>query len=264
MLQLRATPQLRAVIFDWAGTIVDCGSRAPVLAFQRLFQEFNIPVTTEEARRPMGSHKKEHIRCLLKQPRIAEYFYDINHRSPGEGDVEKMYNAFTPFQLQAIKECAHWIPGAQTTIRHLKSRGIRVGSCTGYSKDMMAPLMELVQGTDCMPECIVTASDIEKGRPAPDMIFEACRQLGISNPDKVSVWKVGDTILDIKEGVNANVTSIGVTDTGNEMGYKEDMLESLKKLSIFKLRQRQITDTMRSEGADAVIPSVAAICDIMP
>jgi len=257
-IMLRVTPQLRVVIFDWAGTIVDCGSRAPVLAFQRLFQEFNIPITTEEARGPMGSHKKEHIRQLLKQRRVAEHFSNVYNRAPKESDVEQLYNAFTPFQLQAIKECAHWIPGAQNTIRQLKAQGIHVGSCTGYSRDMMQPLLDLVgKDADCMPDCIITASDVEKGRPAPDMIYEACRRLGIKDLNKNTVWKVGDTLLDIKEGVNAKVTSIGVSNTGNEMGQSIEALESLKKMYIFRAHQKHIEEAMFSEGADAVIPSVA-------
>ena len=124
----------------------------------------------------------------------------------------------------------------------------------------MLPLLDLIgDSADCMPDCIITASDVEKGRPAPDMIREACRRLGIAEPNKDSVWKVGDTLLDIQEGVNAKVTTIGVSDTGNEMGHTAESLESLKKLYIFRAHQKCIEEAMFSEGADAVIPSVASL-----
>ena len=42
-------PRVRAVIFDWAGTTVDFGSRAPVLAFVRTFAEFGVTLTAAGA-----------------------------------------------------------------------------------------------------------------------------------------------------------------------------------------------------------------------
>lgn len=54
---------LKAVVFDWAGTIVDCGVLAPVLAFQKVFEDEGVPVTDEETRGPMGTHKRVH--CYL-------------------------------------------------------------------------------------------------------------------------------------------------------------------------------------------------------
>ena len=63
---------LEAVIFDWAGTLVDFGSRAPLIAFLKLFAAHGVELSVEEARGPMGSEKKEHIRRLLALPRVAD------------------------------------------------------------------------------------------------------------------------------------------------------------------------------------------------
>ena len=45
---------LKAVVFDWAGTIVDFGSRAPMGIFVEVFRQFGVKITIEEARGPMG------------------------------------------------------------------------------------------------------------------------------------------------------------------------------------------------------------------
>ena len=63
--------KLRAVIFDWAGTIADFGSRAPALAFVELFRRHDVEITPAEARGPMGTAKKDHIRALTREPAIA-------------------------------------------------------------------------------------------------------------------------------------------------------------------------------------------------
>jgi len=65
----------------------------------------------------------------------------------------------------------------------------------------------------------ITASDVNKGRPSPDMILLAMEKLHIINPN--SVVKVGDSIVDIMEGKNAGCgINIGVT-TGAQ---NEEML----------------------------------------
>ena len=53
---------LQAVILDWAGTVVDFGSFAPTQIFVEAFAEFDVQVSIEEARGPMGMGKWDHIR----------------------------------------------------------------------------------------------------------------------------------------------------------------------------------------------------------
>src|SRR5262249_14757408 len=63
---------LRAAIFDWAGTVVDHGSLAPMGAFVNAFAEFDVDISIDEARGPMGMAKRPHIATLMALPRIAE------------------------------------------------------------------------------------------------------------------------------------------------------------------------------------------------
>jgi phosphonoacetaldehyde hydrolase len=53
------------VIFDWAGTLVDFGCRAPLTAFHEAFAKNGLPISEEIARRPMGAHKRDHVREIL-------------------------------------------------------------------------------------------------------------------------------------------------------------------------------------------------------
>ena len=48
----------KACIFDWAGTVCDAGVFAPVLTFQKLFEDEGVPITSQEVREPMGVHKR--------------------------------------------------------------------------------------------------------------------------------------------------------------------------------------------------------------
>ena len=46
----------KTIIF--AGTVVDSGVFAPVLTFQKLFEDEGVPITSDEVRAPMGVHKR--------------------------------------------------------------------------------------------------------------------------------------------------------------------------------------------------------------
>lgn len=74
---------------DWAGTAVDYGCFAPVSAFIESFNAIGISITAEEARRPMGLTKIDHIRALFQMERIGEAFYQKYGRKYNETDVQE-------------------------------------------------------------------------------------------------------------------------------------------------------------------------------
>jgi phosphonoacetaldehyde hydrolase len=63
--------RVAAVVFDFAGTIVDYGSCAPLAAFLDVFAAFGCPVSPSVARAPMGSNKRDHIVYLIIEPSVA-------------------------------------------------------------------------------------------------------------------------------------------------------------------------------------------------
>jgi phosphonoacetaldehyde hydrolase len=107
----RATTRIQLVIFDWAGTTIDHGSLAPLAPFIRAFGDRGVLITKEEARAPMGLHKKDHIRALLELPAVAERWRAQHGRSATHDDAEDLYARFMPFQLEVIDEFALLVPG---------------------------------------------------------------------------------------------------------------------------------------------------------
>ena len=93
---------LQAVIFDWAGTLVDFGSLAPTQIFVEAFAEFDVQVSIEEARGPMGMGKWDHIRTLCNQPQVAERYRQAFGRTPTDDDVTAIYQRFMPLQIEKI------------------------------------------------------------------------------------------------------------------------------------------------------------------
>src|SRR5262245_47977987 len=85
---------LIAAVFDWAGTVIDYGSRAPVLAVTQTFADFGVPITTDEARGPMGRAKRDHIQAILDLPRIADSWREVQGKAADSAAVDLLYQAF--------------------------------------------------------------------------------------------------------------------------------------------------------------------------
>ena len=88
--------QIQAVLFDWAGTTVDYGSRAPVKVFVEIFHRMGIEITEAEARGPMGQAKREHIASVLAVPRVADLWKEKFGSEPCSADVDRLYADFLP------------------------------------------------------------------------------------------------------------------------------------------------------------------------
>src|SRR5579864_2127013 len=132
--------ELRAVIFDWAGTTVDFGSRAPMGAFVEIFKRFGVDISIAQARRPMGLPKRDHIAALIADPDIAARWRAAHGAAPTEADVDAVYRAFVPLNAAVVTDYADLIPGLLPVVAALRAEGLKIGSTTGYTRDIMARL----------------------------------------------------------------------------------------------------------------------------
>ena len=249
-------PALQAVIFDWAGTIVDHGSRAPMGAFVKAFAEFNVKITIADARGPMGMAKRDHIRMVGQAPDVAAAWEARFGRPFNEADIDAVFDIFEPLNVASVRDHAHFIPGVLETLATLKARGLRIGSTTGYTRPIMEVLMPIAAAGGFAPEVVVCAGDLAAGRPSPLMMWHAMAQMGIWPAH--TVVKVDDTIPGIGEGVAAGTWTIGLSLSGNMVGLTVEELAALSEAERAALRA-QATADMLAAGADIVINSVAEL-----
>jgi phosphonoacetaldehyde hydrolase len=81
---------------DWAGTTLDYGCYAPAVVFIEVYKRKGVEITMEEAREPMGAHKKDHIRKISQIPAVAKRWQQVHSRICTEDDVEAMFQDFIP------------------------------------------------------------------------------------------------------------------------------------------------------------------------
>lgn len=247
---------VKAVISDLAGTTVDFGSCAPAGAFVELFQRHGIEATTVEARGPMGIHKKDHIQAMLRMPHIAKQWMRVYGHDWTPDDLERLYQEFIPMQLEALPKYGDVIPGVKKAVEELRQRRIPVAVNTGYNREMLEVVLQKAAEGGFVPDASVCAADVPKGRPAPWMVFRLMEILNVYPP--AAVVKVGDTVADIEEGLNAGVWTVGVTKTGNLIGLTETELPALDTDDL-EQRVRTAERTLMEAGAHYVVESFAEV-----
>jgi phosphonoacetaldehyde hydrolase len=249
---------LRAVVLDWAGTMVDHGSLAPMGVFVEAFARFGVTITIDEARGPMGMAKRPHIAALLAQPRISAAWRERHGRDPGEADIDAVYEVFVPMNVEVAARYADVIPGAAEAVQALRARGLKIGSSTGYTREIMAEVTPVAAAQGYVPDCLVCTGDTPDGRPTPFMLYRAFLDLGVW-----PAWaclKVDDTEVGIAEGRNGGCWTVGVSVTGNVFGLS---LADTLALAADERSARRAAAMARLEAAGAhyVIDGVA---DILP
>ncbi len=254
------TGPLQAVILDWAGTTVDYGSRAPVAAVVALFGRHGVRVTEAQARAPMGRHKKEHLRAVAAMPEVAAQWQAARGRPFNEDDLDALFAEFIPVQIDCLARHADVIPGVPETVADFRRRGLLVGSTTGYTRELMAAVAPEAKRRGYEPDAMICPSDVPAGRPQPWMCYQnaiALRRFPIS-----AFVKVGDTPVDIEEGLNARMWTIGLTRCGNELGLSQAEVDALPRAER-EGRLRAAASRLRHAGAHYVVETLADVPPVL-
>lgn len=235
---------IAAAVFDWAGTMIDFGSIAPVRAMTEVFDAAELPVTEAAIRRHMGLAKRDHVIAILRDCG-ADWT---------NADVDALMAALEPAMLAAAADHSDLIPGATQAVDWLRRRGARIGSTTGYTRAMMAGLIPAAREQGYAPETIVCAGEVAAGRPAPLMLWKALADL--------SAWPVSrciaidDAPAGIAAGRNAGVWTVGVAASGNAVGLPLAEYRALTDAGRAQI-QGVAAASLTAAGADIVIASVA-------
>ena len=245
---------VKAVIFDWAGTTVDHGSLAPVRVLQEVFAKRGVPISEEEARRDMGVLKIDHIRKILFSETVSARWGKAVGHDPVEADVESLFANFVPLQLECLVKYSTVIDGVAETVARLRKRGIKIGSTTGYTRAMLEMILKPAAAQGYAPDCAITPDDVGAGRPHPWMIFANAIRMQVEPLE--AIVKIGDTPVDIEEGLRAGAWTVGVARTGNMVGLSAEDFAALAPAQQ-ATRLKSARTALSAAGAHEVIDAVA-------
>lgn len=192
--------EIEMVVFDMAGTTIN-EQNIVYKSLHKSINKFGIDVSLELVLSlGAGKEKYQAIKDILKYINITdtektdlifEYFIEIL-------DQEYLTAKVLP------------IEGVENVIENLKKDGVKVVLNTGYNSQVANALLEKLNWKKGIQyDALITADDVELGRPFPDMILKAMQLFNIVDASKVI--KAGDSAIDIEEGKNAKCgITIGV------------------------------------------------------
>jgi phosphonoacetaldehyde hydrolase len=246
------------VIFDWAGTMVDFGCQAPVQALKEAFARHGVQVSSLQVRRDMGKAKVDHVRALLQDVKVRQAWIATRGAAPCEADVEALMADLNPLMRAQAEKAARLIDGALDTYRVLRAENLKVASSTGYTRDMMEPVLREAAAQGYKPDHLVCSGETPAGRPSPLMIYKACAELGVWPLSRVV--KVDDTEAGVAEGRAAGCFTVGLSTSGNGLGLTPLELAALPAAER-AARISAVVKSLQESGADVVIGGVA---DLIP
>jgi len=242
--------RVKAVIFDWAGTAIDYGCFAPIKGFIDGFKSIGIDISNEMARKPMGLLKLDHTRAIaamLPEPVT-------------EQQILRAYETFEETLFANLEQHCDVKDYVIETVASLRARGIRIGSTTGYTSEMMNGILHKVSAQGYSPDYWISADKTAKGRPYPYMIWNNLMHFGIS--DSREAVKVGDTCTDILEGKNANCWTVGIIMGSSELGLTRREVSALSKNELEE-RKAIVRASYYKAGADYIIDDMNELLDVI-
>lgn len=251
---------VRLVVLDWAGTTMDYGCYAPAVVFIEVYRRKGVEISMDQARRPMGLHKREHIKAISQQSEVTSKWQQEHGRPVTEQDIDEMFAEFQPLQMQCLADYADLIPGALDAVAALRVQGIRIGSTTGYFTEAMELLKTEAAQRGYKPDSSVCATQVRAGRPEPWMVLQNMLNLGIYPPE--AVVKVDDTKPGIDEGLNAGTWTIGLAKTGNEVGLNLEEINATPP-TILEAMLVKARGELARMGAHYVVDSIADVPEVV-
>ncbi|SEM56451.1 phosphonoacetaldehyde hydrolase [Paenibacillus sp. OV219] len=251
---------IKAVMLDWAGTMVDYGCFAPLHVFVHVFARRGIEVTVEEARGPMGMLKRDHIQAMCNMERIAALWESKFGNLPTEADIDALYADFEPMLFSTLHEYATPVPGAVDLTARLREQGIVIGSTTGYTRPMMDIVCKSAGTQGYAPDSLVTPDEVAAGRPYPWMIYRNAELLGVYPMHHIV--KAGDTVSDMQEGVHAGCWTVGVILGSSELGMSEAEVEACEPEELDR-RKKAVAVRLTAAGAHYIAESIGELDQII-
>lgn len=230
---------LKAIVFDWAGTLIDPGCRAPVDAYLTVFNDLGLPLEERTARAGMGLPKLDHIRQMLAFPEIAAAFLERHGEAPAEKHATEIYARVTTAMRIAAARNSAAVPGVADALAALRHHGILIAATTGYPRAVMDVILPLAREQGIAPDFTVCSDEADDPRPGPGQVLACLARLDAPSPR--TCLKVDDTPAGLAEGKASGLWLLGVTATGNTPSFDHS-----------------------TPSPDIVLPSVADIPDELP
>lgn len=186
----------KVVLFDMDGVLYDSMPNHAV-AWQESMKQFGIDMTAADAYATEGAKGVDTIRHFVKLQKGTDITLD---------EAQRMYDVKTDiFHRMPTSQI---FPGVRETMSKIKQSGMEIGVVTGSGQRPLIKRLIDDFGEFLDEEHIVTAYDVEHGKPNPDPYL-----MGLQKAGNLKPWQgivVENAPLGVRAGVAANIFTIGI------------------------------------------------------
>lgn len=186
----------KVVLFDMDGVLYN-SMPSHAVAWQKALKQFGIHFTAADSYATEGARGVDTIRAYVKKQKGEDISYE---------EAQKMYDVKTDiFHHMPTSEI---FPGVHDIMQKIKDAGMTIGVVTGSGqRPLIKRLLSDFDGF--LTEAhIVTAYDVERGKPNPDPYL-----MGLAKAGGLKPWQgivVENAPLGVRAGVAADIFTIGI------------------------------------------------------
>lgn len=186
----------KVFLFDMDGVLYDSMPNHAV-AWQKSMAQFGICMTADDAYATEGSRGIDTIRMMVKEQRGEDITLD---------EAQRMYDVKT--EIFHSMPTARIFPYVMDVMEKLKEQGIQIGVVTGSGQRPLIQRLLDDFGNFLDEDHIVSAYDVERGKPFPDPYLMGLKKAGNLLPEEGVV--VENAPLGVKAGVAAGIYTIAI------------------------------------------------------
>ena len=169
--------------------------------FREAFDRVGVTLPADAIDGVRGRSKEEAVAALA-----AAYLPELDDPTKTAGEI---FSTFRSILLVRYETGSRPVSGARAVMEDLKRLGAHVVLTTGLDRDTANRILRNLSWESLGLSGVVTGDDVERGRPAPDLIHAAMALVG--EDESASVLVVGDTISDLEAAARAEAGwSVGV------------------------------------------------------
>ncbi|HEY1405152.1 MAG TPA: HAD family phosphatase [Spirochaetota bacterium] len=163
---------IRAVIFDLDGTLIDSEENY-YLADKKLLKQYDIPFSVEDKKKYIGSGNREMMIDLKKRFSLPE-------------SVEELVKMKNDFYLEIAEKNTRLYPKMKSFLDSLHSQGYLTAIASGSSPLIISRLVDALHLRSFF-NIIISAEEVGRGKPAPDIFIEAAKRLDVSAEESLVI-----------------------------------------------------------------------------
>lgn len=195
---------IKAILFDMDGTLVD-SMHLWTQAFNEYLKPYNKSVDFSH-----GKYGGSPIEFILSE--VLEHNSKINYQ-------QLILNIKNRAKELLTKEALAFMPGAKEFVEQ-QNKTKKCAVCSGSALDVIQTVMNNLEFSSNFEE-LISAEDVPKGKPAPDVWLEAAKRLNVK-PEECLV--IEDAISGMIGGKEAGMKVIGIVKEHNFNKFPADEL----------------------------------------